>query len=74
MRVRYKHNREPQFYESMCLTTVPHEPPPVLTVPHSHCVGCPYPGHGFVCGSGETCLRTEMARIMERDKSVGSAG
>ena len=68
MRVRYKHNREPQSYESMCLTTTPHEPPPTVTGPQSHCVGCPYPGHGFVCGNSKTCLRTEMARIMVRDK------
>ena len=44
-----------------------------ITGPQSHCVGCPYPCHGFVCGNGETCLRTEVARIMERDKSVGCA-
>ena len=63
-----------QFYEPECLTTVPREPPPILTGPFARCAGCPYPGHGFVCGNGETCLRTEMARIMERDKSVASAG
>ena len=33
MRVRYKKNRMVQFYESECLTTVPHEPSPVLTAP-----------------------------------------
>lgn len=70
MRVRYKRNREPQFYESMCLTTVPHELPPALTGPHEHCTDCPYPGHGFMCGNGETCLRTEMVRIMERNRAV----
>lgn len=73
MKVRYKKNRMVQFYESNYLTATPYEPPPILTGPQSHCEGCPYPGHGFVCGSGETCLRTEMIRIMERDKSVGSA-
>lgn len=73
MRVRYKHNREPQVYESMCLTTTPYEPAPTVTGPQGHCEGCPYPGHGFVCWGGAKCLRTEMARIMERDKSVGSA-
>ena len=74
MRVRYKKNRMIQFYESECLTTVPREQPPILTGPFARCADCPYPGHGFVCGNGETCLRTEMARIMERDKSVASAG
>ena len=59
MRIRYKKNRMVQFYESNYLTTIPHEPPP------------PYPGHGFVCGGGESCLRTEMARIMERDRRPG---
>lgn len=73
MRVPYKKNRERLVYETQCLTTTPHEPPPAVTGPQSHCAGCPYPGHGFVCGNGETCLRTEMARIMERDKSVGCA-
>ena len=77
MRVRYKRNHSIQFYETECLCTVPHEPPPVLTGPFKRCAGCPYPGHGFVCWSAdeEKCLRTEVARIMERDrqKSVGSA-
>lgn len=68
MRVRYKHNREPSFYESMCLTTIPHEPPPGLSGPGDRCVGCPYPAHGFVCWGEDNCLRTEMARIMERDR------
>ena len=65
-----------QFYESECLTTIPREPPPILTGPFERCAGCPYPGHGFVCwGVGEdVCIRTEVARIMERGKSVGSAG
>ena len=27
MRIRYKKNRMVQFYESNCLTTIPHEPP-----------------------------------------------
>ena len=78
VRVRYKHNREPQFYESMCLTTVPREQPPILTGPFARCADCPYPGHGFLCWGAdeERCLRTEVARIMERDrqKSVGYAG
>ena len=54
MRIRYKKNRMVQFYESNCLTTIPHEPPPPLSRPEP-CGGCPYPGHGFVCGGGESC-------------------
>ena len=75
MRVRYKKNRMVQFYESECLTTIPREPPPVLTGPFQRCANCPYPGHGFVCWrmDAETCLRTDMAQIMKRGKSVGSA-
>ena len=78
MRIRYKKNRQVQFYESECLNTIPHEPPPVLTGPFERCAGCPYPGNGFMCWGAdeEKCLRTEVARIMERDrqKSVGCAG
>ncbi len=78
MRVRYKKNRMIQFYESECLTTVPREQPPILTGPFARCADCPYPGHGFLCWGAdeERCLRTEVARIMERDrqKSVGYAG
>ena len=51
MRIRYKKNRMVQFYESNYLTTIPHEPPPPLIRPEP-CGGCPYPGHGFVCGGG----------------------
>ena len=68
MRVRYKHNREPEFYESMCLTTTSHDPPEPLRGPLDHCAGCPYPNHGFVCWGGGKCLRTEMARILERSR------
>ena len=76
MRVRYKKNRCLQFYESECLLTVPHEPLPVLTGPFERCEGCPYSGHGFLCwgADGETCMRTEAARIMERDRLVGISG
>ena len=75
MRVRYKKNRVVQFYEPNCLTAIPREPPPVLTGPLERCADCPYPGHGFVCWrmDTETCLRTDVARIMERGKSVDSA-
>lgn len=69
MRVRYKKNRMVQFYESECLRTVPREPPPGQAGASDRCKGCPYPGHGFVCGDGERCLRTEMTRIMDRDKN-----
>lgn len=32
--------------------------PPVCTR-SKRCMGCPYPGHGFICwSSGEQCLRT----------------
>ena len=76
MRIRYKKNRMVQFYESNCLSTVPREPAPVRTGPCERCAGCPYPGHGFVCWSvgKDVCIRTEVARIMARDKSVGCAG
>lgn len=72
MRVRYKKNRMVQFYESECLTTVPHKPPPALTGPCKQCAGCPYPSHGFVCWNvGEKmCIRTEVARIMGRDRAA----
>lgn len=69
MRIRYKKNRLLQFYESECLRTTAREPPAAIAGPHNRCVDCPYPGHGFICGNGEHCLRTEMARIMERDKN-----
>ena len=76
MKVWYKKNRTVLVYESECLCTVPHEPPPVLTGPFQRCEGCPYPGHGFLCwgADGETCMRTEVARIMERDRLVTFAG
>ena len=76
MRVRYKKNRISRLYESECLSAAPREPPPVLTGPFKRCTGCPYPGHGFVCWDrdGEKCLRTEVARITERDRLVGFTG
>ena len=76
MKVRYKKHGTLQFYESESLYTVPREPPLILTGPFERCEGCPYPGHGFLCwgADGETCMRTEVARIMERDKSVRFAG
>ena len=76
MKVRYKKNGILHSYESECLCPVPREPPPVLTGPFARCADCPYPGHGFLCWSadGETCMRTEVARIMERERLVGFAG
>lgn len=72
MKVRYKKNRMVQFYEPECLTTVTREPPPTLTGPFERCAGCPYPGNGFVCWSvdKDVCIRTEVARIMERNQAA----
>ena len=77
MKVRYKKHGILQFYESECLLTVPHEPPPPAPAgPFERCEGCPYSGHGFLCWGAdeETCMRTEAARIMERDRLVGFTG
>ena len=76
MKVRYRKNGILQSYESECLCPAPREPPPVLTGPFGRCEGCPYSGHGFLCWSadGETCMRTEVARIMDRNRLVGFAG
>lgn len=73
MRVKYKKNRMVQFYESNCLTTIPHELPSILSGPFERCAGCSYPGHGFVCWrmDAETCLRTDMAGIMKRGRGSG---
>ena len=76
MRVRYKKNRILRSYESERLGAAAREPPPILTGPFERCVGCPYPGHGFLCwgADGESCMRTEVARIMRRDRLVGFTG
>ena len=44
------------------------EPPekPVCTE-KPECVGCPFPGHGFVCWR-ERCMREEMERIQRGGK------
>lgn len=68
MRIWYKHNREPLFYDPQYLTTIPHDPPEPPRGPFAQCAGCPYSGHGFVCWGRDKCLRSEMARIMERDQ------
>lgn len=32
------------------------------------CDGCPYPDHGFICRfSDNTCLKTEMNRIVRKE-------
>ena len=73
MQVYYKHNGRDKVYEDLRLPTIPRdspEPPP--RGPFGRCAGCPYSGHGFICWHTDgKCLRTEMARIMKRDKSVG---
>ena len=77
MRVHYKHNGQDKLYEDFRLPTIPGDSPaPPPRGPFGRCTGCPYPSHGFICWhtDHDKCLRTEVARIMERDKSVGSAG
>ena len=39
------------------------------------CVGCPYPGHGFICwGQDGECMRTIMDRKTEKEeKSNGDS-
>ena len=44
------------------------DPPIKYTLPPpkdpTRCVGCPYPGVGFICWSGDgSCLRTEIERV-----------
>ena len=35
----------------------------------ARCVGCPYPGVGFVCWDTDgTCMRTEVERISRRSR------
>ncbi len=76
MRVHYKHNGQDKVYSHYRLPTVQRLPPEPVCGPLPRCQGCPYPSHGFICWhtDHDKCLRTEVARIMERDKSVGSAG
>lgn len=39
----------------------------------SHCEGCPYPAHGFLCWRDETeCLRTRMQKINEMEGQHGT--
>jgi len=43
-------------------------PPKRYTLPSpedtAHCVGCPYPGVGFICWSSDgSCLRTEVEKF-----------
>ncbi len=35
----------------------------------SRCVGCPYPGVGFICWSPDgSCMRTDVEKISRRSK------
>ncbi len=51
---------EKQIEDTVNALPAPREPP--------RCAGCPYPATGFMCWCDRKCLRTEMARITERDK------
>ena len=47
--------------------------PPVCSE-NKNCKGCPYPAHGFVCWrDGESCMRTDMRKIMERSNKRESS-
>ncbi len=72
MKVRYKQHGEDMLYDPICLPVVPRQPPLALTGPFERCRGCPYPGHGFICWGcdGETCLRTEVHRIMRHGRGA----
>lgn len=48
-------------------------PPVTYTVPPpkdpDRCVGCPYPGTGFICWSPDgSCMKTDMEKISRRSK------
>ena len=48
-------------------------PPVTYTVPPpkdpDRCVGCPYPGTGFICWSSDgSCMKTDMEKISRRSK------
>jgi hypothetical protein len=48
-------------------------PPTKYTVPppkdSARCVGCPYPGVGFICWSQDgSCMKTDMDKISRRSK------
>lgn len=43
--------------------------PPAVCTHSSRCIGCPYPGHGFLCwGAADTCLWEEMNKIKRRER------
>ena len=47
--------------------------PPKYTVPSpkepSRCVGCPYPGVGFICWSTDgSCMKTDVEKISRRSR------
>ena len=47
----------------------PREPP--VCTEYRRCVGCPYPGHGFVCWNDkDKCIRTEMEKLQGRKRSI----
>ena len=54
---------EKQMEDTLNVLPAPREPPM-----EERCMGCPYPATGFMCWCDRKCLRTEMARIIERDK------
>ena len=61
--VPYLQNITEQQTKDEASTSAAREPPAA-----GRCVGCPYPSTGFMCWCDRKCLRTEMARIIERDK------
>lgn len=72
MQVHYKHNGWDMAYADYRLPTIQRLPPEPVCGPLDRCRGCPYSGHGFRYwhDGAEECLRTEMARIMERDRRL----
>ena len=68
MQSHYKHNGQNKVYSRYRLPTVQRLPPEPVCGHLPRCRGCPYPGHGFVCGNDERCMSTEVSRLMERDR------
>lgn len=74
MQIHYTHNGQDEVYADYRLPAIPRDPPEPVRGPFGWCAGCPYSGHGFICWHTDgKCLRTEMARIMERDKFAAFA-
>jgi len=64
MPVKFRWNRHTTYCGTTRLPTTPHRPPPALTGPFPSCSSCPYPGHGFVCWSGNgQCMREFMKKL-----------